>query len=52
LNITFSEAITDESRAAFAEMFEFTCVRSGSNQVPEKPVLQSGLGAQMMLVMP
>lgn len=50
LNITFSEAITDESRAAFAEMFEFTCIRSGSNQVPEKPVLQSGLGTQMMLV--
>ena len=49
LNITFSESIADESRAAFAEMFEFTCMRSGSNQVPEKPVLQSGSGTQMML---
>lgn len=50
ITLTFSEAISNESRQNFANMFEFICKRSGSNQVPEMPVFQSGTGNMMILV--
>lgn len=50
LNITFSEAITDDSRKQFESMFEFICMRSGINEKPEVPVQQAGSGNTMTLV--
>lgn len=50
LALTFSEAISDDSRIQFATMFEFICMRGGINEKPETPVLQSGSGNTMTLV--
>lgn len=50
LTLTFSEAISDESRDLFETMFEFICMRSGVNEAPESPVQQAGDGNTMTLV--
>jgi len=50
LTLTFSEAITDESRSGFLTMFEYTCMRSGKNETPVNAAKQSG-GANTMVLM-
>lgn len=50
LTLTFSEAITDESRDKYLEMFEFICMRAGEKKIPEDPVQQSGSGNSMILI--
>ncbi|SHK96967.1 fibro-slime domain-containing protein [Fibrobacter sp. UWEL] len=50
LELTFSEALSDESRKNFKSIFNYTCMRNGEAADPEKPVLQSGNGNTMILV--
>lgn len=50
LTLTFSEAIDDETRENYTEMFEFICNRAGVNETPTKPVQQSGSGNSMILI--
>ena len=50
IDITFSEAISEESRHLFTEIFEYTCMRSGINEKPERPLQQGGTGAHMTLI--
>ena len=50
LSLTFSEAISDDSRKMFASMFEFICMRAGVNEKPEAPVQQGGSGNTMILI--
>lgn len=50
LTLTFSEAITDESRSKYVSMFEFICMRSKVRESPEDPVQQSGSGNTMTLI--
>ena len=50
IDITFSEAISEESRHLFTEIFEYTCMRSGINEKPERPLQQGGTGARMTLI--
>lgn len=51
LTLTFSEAITDESRKAFfTQMFEYICPRNGEDKQPEAPVQQGGSGRTATLV--
>lgn len=51
LTITFSEAITDESREnLFQKMFEYICYRSGEEKQPEAPVRQGGSGKTITMV--
>ena len=38
LELTFSEAITDESMQHFKDMFRYHCIRGGEKVDPEKPV--------------
>lgn len=49
LQLTFSEAISDNSREHFVEIFEYICMRSGTNRVPEAPSYQAGNFNTMML---
>ena len=37
LSLTFSEGIDDSTKNFYQEMFEYVCIRSGSNVTPEKP---------------
>jgi len=50
LTLTFSEAISEESRQNFLSMFEFICMRGGVKEVPEDPVVHGGKGDNMILV--
>ena len=50
LVLTFSEALSDSSRAYFKDMFEFKCMRGGEDKKPEKPILQAGSTNTMVLV--
>ncbi len=51
LTITFSEAISDESRQnLFQTMFEYICYRSGEQKQPEAPVRQGGSGKTITMV--
>lgn len=50
LTLTFSEAISEDSREMFSEIFEFICMRSGINEKPENPVQQGGEGNSMTLI--
>ena len=38
LSLTFSEAITEETRQYFKDMFRYVCVRGGEQVNPEKPM--------------
>ena len=38
LSLTFSEAITDETKEYFKEMFRYKCVRAGEPVDPDKPI--------------
>lgn len=50
LLLTFSEALSDESRLHFAQMFEYTCIRSGKEETPLSPTQASGTGNSMILM--
>ena len=50
LTVTLSEAITDESREEFANLFEIVCMRSGVSESPDKPVQASGSGNTIILI--
>ncbi len=51
VTVTFSEAITEESRKEFyKQMFEYICFRSGENKLPEEPVQQGGSGKTLTMV--
>lgn len=51
ISLTFSEAISEESRNNnYMEMFEFICMRSGVNEIPEYPAMQSSSHNTMVFV--
>lgn len=50
LSLTFSEAISDSTRAYYASMFEFTCNRNGTSTTPDSPITALGHGSTMTLV--
>lgn len=50
LSVTISEAITDESREDFLNIFEMICMRAGVKETPENPVQQSGSGNSIVLI--
>lgn len=51
LTLTFSEAITDESRKEFyTQMFQYICPRNGEDKQPEDAVQQGGNGKTATLV--
>lgn len=52
LSLTFSEAISDSTRAYYASMFEFTCKRNGTSSIPEKPIISLGHGSTMTIIYP
>lgn len=50
LSLTFSEAISEETRSNYMEIFEFICIRTEVNETPDNPVRQSGDGNTMVLI--
>lgn len=50
LELVFSEAITEESMAAFETLFEFICIRGGESRSPEAPTQHSGTGNGIILL--
>ena len=52
LTITLSEAIDDQTRNFYKEMFEYQCIRNGKPAVPEKPIQVGGSGNVITLIFP
>ncbi|SHK96993.1 fibro-slime domain-containing protein [Fibrobacter sp. UWEL] len=50
LEITMSEAISDESRKNFANIFDLMCVRNSIPATPENPVQVAGSGNTLILI--
>lgn len=50
LTLTFSEAITDSVKKYYADMFQYTCVRSGVEAEPIKATSQTAESANMMSI--
>ena len=50
LTLTFSEAITDSVKKYYADMFQYTCIRSGVQADPIKANSQTAESANMMSI--
>lgn len=50
LSLTFSEAISEESRRNYLSLFEFICMRGGVNETPEAPAGITGSGNRMVMI--